>query len=63
MHERLLTKTFGADRLMWASDFPWIAENPGYGKMTQVIDELLPQLSEAERAAIMGGTAERFLRL
>ena len=48
---------------MWASDFPWIAENPGYGRMMKVIDELLQQLSDAERAAIIGGTAERFLRL
>ena len=63
VHERLLTKTFGADRLMWASDFPWIAENPGYGRMLRVIDELLPQLSDVERTAVMGGTAERFLRL
>ena len=63
IHERFLSKTFGANRLMWATDFPWITENPGYKKMTLVINELLPGLTENERNAIMGQTAERFLRL
>ena len=60
-HERLLSR-FGADRLMWATDFPWILKNPGYDKLVGVIDALLPDLSEEERADIMGGTAKRFLR-
>jgi predicted TIM-barrel fold metal-dependent hydrolase len=47
---------------MWASDFPWIAEDPGYGKMVGVLDELLPGLSGEERSRIMGGTAREFLR-
>lgn len=51
-----------ADRLMWASDFPWIAEDPGYGKLVGVVDELLPGLGQEERAWIMGGTARDFLR-
>jgi len=50
------------DRLMWATDFPWIIEDPGYGKLVRVLDELLPDLSQAERAEIMGETARRFLR-
>ncbi len=53
---------FGAKRLMWATDFPWILEEPGYGKLTTVIEELLPNLSEAELAGIMGGNAKRILR-
>lgn len=51
-----------ADRLMWASDFPWIAEDPGYGKLVGVLEELLPGLTPEERAQIMGGTARDFLR-
>jgi predicted TIM-barrel fold metal-dependent hydrolase len=47
---------------MWATDFPWILEEPGYGKLTTVIEELLPDLSEAELADIMGGNAKRILR-
>jgi L-fuconolactonase len=59
---RTLYNDFGPDRLMWASDAPWIYEEPGYGALTTVLDELLPNLSESERAAVMGGTAQRFLR-
>jgi predicted TIM-barrel fold metal-dependent hydrolase len=57
-----LRAVFGADRLMWASDFPWIVEDPGYGRLFRVLDELLPDLSGEERALIMGETARRFLR-
>jgi predicted TIM-barrel fold metal-dependent hydrolase len=66
-HERLhAPKTriqgFGADRLMWATDFPWIVEDPGYPKMVRVIDELLPDLSPSDRENIMGGAAKKVLR-
>ncbi len=59
---RGLLSGFGAKRLMWATDFPWILEEPGYDKLTTVIEELLPNLSEAELADIMGGNAKRILR-
>jgi len=59
---RCLLETFGASRLMWASDFPWILDDPGYGKMVGVLDALLPGLTPEERAQVMGGTAKRFLR-
>ena len=59
---RTLYEQLGADRLMWASDFPWIVKLPGYAALLRVVDELLPDLSAQERAAIMGGTAQRFLR-
>ena len=60
-HQTLLSK-FGADRLMWASDFPWILDDPGYGKLVRVVDALLPDASAEEKAAMKGGTARRFLR-
>ncbi|MDE2798428.1 MAG: amidohydrolase family protein [Gemmatimonadota bacterium] len=59
-HKTLLSK-FGADKLMWATDFPWILEDPGYDKLVQVIDELLPDLNAQQKAKIMGGTAKRVL--
>ena len=59
---RNLLNDFGSHRLMWATDFPWILEEPGYGKLTTVVEKLLPNVSESELAAIMGGTAKRFLR-
>lgn len=60
-HQNLL-KNFGSKRLMWATDFPWILEDPGYGPMTTIIRELLPDITEPEFDDIMGGTAKRFLR-
>ncbi len=60
-HDSLL-RYFGAQRLMWASDFPWICQEPGYGRLVHLLDELMPELDEKERAAVMGGTAARFLR-
>jgi L-fuconolactonase len=60
---RNLYATFGPERLIWASDFPWIATDPGYGESVEVLDHLLPELSADERRQIMGETARRFLRL
>ena len=59
---RSLLGTYGAERLMWATDFPWIFNNPGYGKMSQIIGELLPDLSEYEYNQIGGGNTRKFLR-
>jgi predicted TIM-barrel fold metal-dependent hydrolase len=53
-----LLRAFGADRLMWATDSPWILEEPGYDNLTRVIDTQLPDLNEKDRALIMGGTAQ-----
>ncbi len=61
-HERLANKGFGTDRLMWATDFPWIAQDPGYGPLTRIVNELLPDLNQVERANIMGDNAKRVLR-
>ena len=49
-------------RLMWATDFPWIRVEPGYGKIVKLLDELVPDVSEENYDAIMGGTAKRILR-
>ncbi len=59
---RNLLNTFGADRLMWATDFPWIYEEPGYDKLARLIEETVPDITPHELKAIMGGTAKRFLR-
>jgi len=59
--DRLL-QAFGADRMIMASDWPWIQIEPGYSKILGVIDHLLPDLSAAEREAIRGGTALNLFR-
>jgi predicted TIM-barrel fold metal-dependent hydrolase len=59
---RMLLNSFGSKRLMWASDYPLILEEPGYGQLTGIIRELMPEISEDEYDDIMGETARRFLR-
>ena len=54
-----LYESFGAERLLWASDFPWILEEPGYGALLELPDSHLPNLTEAERTDIFGGTVAR----
>tara|TARA_B100000029_G_scaffold507851_1_gene593411 strand:+ start:1940 stop:2809 length:870 start_codon:yes stop_codon:yes gene_type:complete len=53
-----LYQTFGAERMMWASDFPWIEKYPGYQQQLDIVDYLLPDLDETEREKIRGGTAD-----
>ncbi len=60
-HQRILD-LFGAKRLMWATDFPWILEDPGYSQLTGILKVLLPDLLDNEYDDIMGGNAKRFLR-
>lgn len=58
---RRVAEAFGIGRLMWASDFPWILEDPGYGAMLALVDQHLPGLSPDERAAVLGGNARRIV--
>jgi L-fuconolactonase len=55
-------RAYGADRLLWASDFPWIADEPGYARQLALVDELLPHLQPAERDAIRGENVRGLLR-
>jgi predicted TIM-barrel fold metal-dependent hydrolase len=52
-------RAFGPERMMWCSDFPWIVEEPGYGRLAALIDHHLPGLSSRERELVMGGNALR----
>lgn len=54
--ERLL-ESFGAKRMMMASDWPWIQRVPGYAETLSIVDKLLPNLEPTERDFIRGGTA------
>ena len=54
-------ESYGAGRMMWASDYPWIREAPGYESQLSLVDHYLPDLSPGERQDIMGGTAARLL--
>ena len=53
-----LYKIFGPERMLWASDFPWILEVPGYEEQLNLVDIMLPDLSKKELNLIKGGNAE-----
>lgn len=50
---------FGPGRLLFGSDFPWIARYPDYRRVLSLLDHQLPGLSSRDRGAIMGGNAAR----
>ena len=50
-------RAYGAGRMMWGTDFPWIGEEPGYRRQMALLDHHLPLLSAGEKAQIMGGNA------
>lgn len=59
----LLLASFGADRLMWGSDWPVVNLAGGYDRWRQVTMDYVAELSEAEQDAILGRTALAFYRL
>lgn len=50
---------FGADRLMFGSDWPICDVAGGYQRITRALRELAAELSNDDRAALQGGTAIR----
>ncbi|MFF3839175.1 amidohydrolase family protein [Streptomyces sp. NPDC001930] len=56
-------EAFGADRLMFGSDWPVCLLAATYGEVVDAAEELTADLSGPERAAFFGGTAERVYRL
>jgi predicted TIM-barrel fold metal-dependent hydrolase len=62
-YARMVYERYGAARMMWASDYPWPAQDPGYGRLLELVDHTFPHLPEAERADILGGTCARLFAL
>ncbi|GGL33534.1 amidohydrolase family protein [Phycicoccus endophyticus] len=56
-----LVAAFGADRTLWASDWPWVDAVPGYTATLDVLEACLPGITPGERADILGGTVTRLL--
>ena len=48
---------FGPNRIMWGSDFPPVSGREGYANALKLSLERFAGRSEADRAAIFGGTA------
>jgi L-fuconolactonase len=57
VHE--IAGAFGASRMLWASDYPWTREAPGYPALLGLPRATFPEASAGELADIQGGTALR----
>ena len=55
-----LLEAFGAERLMWGSDWPVLNEASDYAGWLRAADALTESLSARERDAVFGGTAASF---
>jgi L-fuconolactonase len=58
-----LLKCFGAQRLMWGSDWPVVNLSGSYQRWYATTVALMAGLTPQERAAVMGGTARKFYGL
>jgi predicted TIM-barrel fold metal-dependent hydrolase len=56
---REIADRYGATRMLWASDYPWTRDVPGYATLLALARQALPDASEAELADIHGATALR----
>lgn len=54
---------FGAERMIWASNWPVSLQLTGYAKLLETARAILSGRSQAERDAIFGGNAQRVYRL
>jgi L-fuconolactonase len=50
-------QAFGAERTMYASDFPLASQEVPYGEVLSLLDRLLPDLDAPQRTRIFGRTA------
>ena len=58
-----LLECFGAQRMMWGSDWPVVNLGGSYQRWYATTVALMAGLTPQQRAAIMGGTAQRFYGL
>ncbi len=54
---------FGADRIMWGSDWPVLTLAASYEEWRSYTETLLAELSASEREAVLGGNSKRFYGL
>ena len=54
---RALHACFGPQRMMWATDFPYILFHCGYGRALALIRDELPFLTAEDKDWILGRTA------
>ena len=56
-----LREMIGVDQIMWGSDYPH--QESTFPRSREIIDEILTDCSEEEKAKIVGGNAARLYRL
>ena len=54
---RRFVEAYGPERLLWASDYPWTRDVPGYQAMLDLVPAVLPDLDAENLARVRGGTA------
>jgi L-fuconolactonase len=59
----LAYEAFGADRMMWGSDYPPVSAREGYGNALRFTMERFADKPDEERASIFGGVAGRLFGL
>lgn len=55
----LAYQAFGADRMMWGSDYPPVSVREGYANAARWAQEHFASLPDLDQAALFGGTAQR----
>jgi L-fuconolactonase len=56
-------EVFGAQRVMWGSDWPVLDLAADYGRWIDTSNQLLADLNEQERMQVLGLNAQRFYRI
>jgi len=54
---RQFAESYGSQRLLWASDYPWTRDVPGYRALLDVVPAALPDLDADGLDWVLGGTA------
>lgn len=58
-----LFEAFGADRLLWGSDWPVLVTHAGYGEWLELAMQLTRRFAPGREADVFAGNAERFYGL
>ena len=54
---RQVARAYGPRRTLWASDYPWTRDVPGYSTMLDLVPQALPDLTDEDLGWVLGRTA------
>lgn len=58
-----VARAFGIDRLIWGSDYPFTASEPGVHRLIESVGSLIGSTNILDHQAVLGGNASRLLWL